>query len=137
MSVAVTIQGLEVRYGDNVALTGVDLELPAGSSLAVIGPNGSGKSTLLNAIAGINPPFAGTISWGGEAPALVLQSTEVDCSTSAGASPPQEIVPAKGGLIPAMAFRSVDFPEPFGPITASELPGGSSRSTPVKATVSP
>ena len=80
MAATLTIQGLEVRYGDTVALTGVDFELPAGSSLAVIGPNGSGKSTLLNAIAGINPPFAGTISWGGEAPALVLQSTSVDRS---------------------------------------------------------
>jgi iron complex transport system ATP-binding protein len=78
VAATLTIQGLEVRYGDTVALTGVDLELPAGRSLAVIGPNGSGKSTLLNAIAGINPPFAGTISWGGEAPALVLQSTSVD-----------------------------------------------------------
>ena len=80
MAAALTIQGLEVRYGETVALTGVNLQLPAGSSLAVIGPNGSGKSTLLSAIAGINPPFAGTISWGGEAPALVLQSTSVDRS---------------------------------------------------------
>lgn len=74
------IRGLEVRYGDTVALTGVDLDLPAGTSLAVIGPNGSGKSTLLNAIAGINPVAAGTISYDGPAPALVLQSTEVDRS---------------------------------------------------------
>ena len=80
MAAALTIQGLEIRYGETVALTGVNLQLPAGSSLAVIGPNGSGKSTLLSAIAGINPPFAGTISWGGEAPALVLQSTSVDRS---------------------------------------------------------
>ena len=58
MAAALTIQGLEVRYGETVALTGVNLQLPAGSSLAVIGPNGSGKSTLLSAIAGINPPFA-------------------------------------------------------------------------------
>ena len=80
MAAALTIQGLEIRYGETVALTGVNLQLPAGSSLAVIGPNGSGKSTLLSAIAGINPPFAGTISWDGEAPALVLQSTSVDRS---------------------------------------------------------
>lgn len=78
MSAALTVRELEVRYGDLVALTGVDLDLPAGSSLAVIGPNGSGKSTLLNAIAGIHPPSAGVIHYEGSAPALVLQSTEVD-----------------------------------------------------------
>ena len=77
---ALEIQGLEVRYGDTVALTDVNLDLPAGSSLAVIGPNGSGKSTLLNAIAGITPTAAGSIHYGGSAPALVLQSTEVDRS---------------------------------------------------------
>lgn len=80
MGAALEIQGLEVRYGDTVALTDVNLDLPAGSSLAVIGPNGSGKSTLLNAIAGITPIAAGSIHYGGSAPALVLQSTEVDRS---------------------------------------------------------
>ena len=80
MGAALEIQGLEVRYGDTVALTDVNLDLPAGSSLAVIGPNGSGKSTLLNAIAGITPITAGSIHYGGSAPALVLQSTEVDRS---------------------------------------------------------
>jgi manganese transport system ATP-binding protein len=78
VAATLAIQGLEVRYGDTVALTGIDLELPGGSSLAVIGPNGSGKSTLLNAIAGIKNLYAGTISWEGDNPALVLQSTSVD-----------------------------------------------------------
>lgn len=75
-----TIRGLEVRYGDKVALTDVDLDLPGGSSLAVIGPNGSGKSTLLNAIAGIKQPAAGSIRYDGTTPALVLQATNVDRS---------------------------------------------------------
>ena len=35
--------------------------VPAGSLLAVIGPNGAGKSTLLKTIAGLLPPFAGTV----------------------------------------------------------------------------
>ena len=80
MGAALTIRGLEVRYDDSVALTDVDLDVPAGTSLAVIGPNGSGKSTLLNAIAGLKTPTAGTIGYDGPAPALVLQSTEVDRS---------------------------------------------------------
>ena len=80
MGATLEILGLEVHYGDAVALTAVDLDVPAGSSLAVIGPNGSGKSTLLNAIAGITPVAAGSIHYRGSAPALVLQSTEVDRS---------------------------------------------------------
>ncbi len=80
MGATLTIRGLEVRYGDSVALTDVDLDLPPGTSLAVIGPNGSGKSTLLNAVAGIVDTSAGTITYDGLTPALVLQSTEVDRS---------------------------------------------------------
>lgn len=80
MAGTLTIRGLEVRYGDTVALTDVDLDVAAGTSLAVIGPNGSGKSTLLNAIAGINEAAAGSITYDGSTPALVLQSTEVDRS---------------------------------------------------------
>lgn len=80
MTPVLRVRDLEVRYGDSVALTGVDLDVPAASSLAVIGPNGSGKSTLLNAIAGVVKPSAGTVVGPGGAPTLVLQSTEVDRS---------------------------------------------------------
>ena len=80
MGAPLEIRDLEVRYGDTVALTDVKLDLPAGTSLAVIGPNGSGKSTLLNAIARIAPVAAGAIRYRGSTPALVLQSTEVDRS---------------------------------------------------------
>ena len=75
-----SVRGLEVRYGTAVALTGVDLDLVAGASLAVIGPNGSGKSTLLGALAGTIAPTAGAVHVTGAAPALVLQSTDVDRS---------------------------------------------------------
>ena len=55
-------------YGDRVALADVELEIPTGSLLAVIGPNGSGKSTLLKTIAGLLPPFSGTVEvFGGPA----------------------------------------------------------------------
>ncbi len=77
---AISISGLEVRFGDTIALSSVDLEVPKGTSLAVIGPNGSGKSTLLGAIAGITEPSAGTVTVQGSPAALVLQSTDVDRS---------------------------------------------------------
>ncbi|MDG2111878.1 MAG: zinc ABC transporter ATP-binding protein AztA [Actinomycetota bacterium] len=80
MTPAIIVEHLEVRYGTTVALARVDLTVPAGSSLAVIGPNGSGKSTLLAALAGTVEPSAGSTNVAGPAPALVLQSTDVDRS---------------------------------------------------------
>jgi iron complex transport system ATP-binding protein len=77
---AITAENLEVCFGDTVALSGVDLTVPAGSSLAVIGPNGSGKSTLLGALAGTIEPSAGFTQVAGLPPALVLQATDVDKS---------------------------------------------------------
>ena len=65
VSLAITTRGLEVRFGDTVALSGVDLDVAMGSSLAVIGPNGSGKSTLLGALAGTLDPSAGEARVGG------------------------------------------------------------------------
>lgn len=80
MTTAIATCDLKVHYGDTVALSGVDLAVPAGTSLAVIGPNGSGKSTLLSALAGTVAPSGGSTSITGAAPALVLQSTDVDKS---------------------------------------------------------
>ena len=80
MTPAITTRGLEVRFGDTVALSDLDLTVAPGSSLAVIGPNGSGKSTLLGALAGSIRSTSGHASVAGSAPALVLQSTDVDRS---------------------------------------------------------
>lgn len=68
-----------MHYGEHVALAGLDLEVAAPASVAVIGPNGSGKSTLLGAIAGLTIPSAGSVS-SSSPPALVLQSTDVERS---------------------------------------------------------
>ena len=53
-------------------LTGVDLEVMAGESVAVRGESGAGKSTLLNLIAGLDTADAGTLTWGNE---IVTQKT--------------------------------------------------------------
>ncbi|MBX9246291.1 ABC transporter ATP-binding protein [Actinotalea ferrariae] len=55
-------RGLVKTFGTTTALAGVDVDLAAGESLAVMGPSGSGKSTLLHCLAGILPPDAGTIA---------------------------------------------------------------------------
>ncbi|HUG49006.1 MAG TPA: ABC transporter ATP-binding protein [Candidatus Limnocylindria bacterium] len=59
------VEGVVVRFGALEALAGVDLTLPPGERLSVLGPSGSGKSTLLRAIAGLEPPTAGRLSWDG------------------------------------------------------------------------
>jgi putative ABC transport system ATP-binding protein len=59
-------RGLEVRYGDLVAVHPLDLELAPGSLLAVTGPSGAGKSSLLWALAGALTPYAGSVTLGGE-----------------------------------------------------------------------
>lgn len=47
-------------------LRGVDLELPAGESVAVLGPSASGKSTLMLCAAGLLKPESGELKWFGD-----------------------------------------------------------------------
>jgi ABC-type Fe3+/spermidine/putrescine transport system ATPase subunit len=59
-------RSLRVSYEDVVALDGIDLQVEAGETVAVLGPSGSGKSTLLYAIAGMIAPSSGEIELDGE-----------------------------------------------------------------------
>jgi energy-coupling factor transport system ATP-binding protein len=61
--------GLVVRYGEAVALRGVDLRLRAGEVVALMGRNGAGKSTLLRSLVGLSSPSGGTVRVLGHDPA--------------------------------------------------------------------
>jgi len=65
VSVLLKIEHLEVRYGDLIGVADVSLEVPAGSVVALLGSNGAGKTTTLNAVAGIVPVSAGSVSFDG------------------------------------------------------------------------
>ncbi len=58
------IRNLTVKYGQNTALSDVNLSVKPGEILAVVGPNGSGKSTLIRAISGILPIYKGEVVYG-------------------------------------------------------------------------
>ncbi len=56
---AIRATKLTVGYGSRAVLRDVDINLPAGASLALVGTNGSGKSTLLKTLVGLIAPLRG------------------------------------------------------------------------------
>jgi putative spermidine/putrescine transport system ATP-binding protein len=60
------LAGLSKRYGEVVAVAGIDLEVQPGEFFTMLGPSGSGKTTTLRMIAGFEDPSAGTIELAGE-----------------------------------------------------------------------
>jgi putative spermidine/putrescine transport system ATP-binding protein len=59
--IAVRLDGVEKRYGDVVAVAGVDLEVRDGEFFSMLGPSGSGKTTTLRMIAGFELPTSGRV----------------------------------------------------------------------------
>ncbi|MDQ4024867.1 MAG: ATP-binding cassette domain-containing protein [Actinomycetota bacterium] len=58
-------QGLVKRYGDVVALDGLDLAVPAGTVLGLLGPNGAGKTTAVRILTTLLDPDEGTVEVAG------------------------------------------------------------------------
>jgi branched-chain amino acid transport system ATP-binding protein len=61
-----SVQSLDVAYGEFQVLWETRLEVTPGEIVAVLGPNGAGKSTLVNTISGLLRPRAGTITFEGQ-----------------------------------------------------------------------
>ena len=59
--VSLAARDIHLAFGDNAVLRGVDIDVPAGSTAAVIGPSGSGKSTLLRSLNRLYEPDRGDI----------------------------------------------------------------------------
>jgi heme exporter protein A len=64
---AIELRGLYRHFGERTVLRDVSLDVPAGSTLAVLGRNGAGKSTLLRILATLLRPHAGEVRVFGEA----------------------------------------------------------------------
>ena len=55
------VRGLRKRYGDVVAVDGVDLEIRTGECFGLLGPNGAGKTTTIEICEGLTPPDEGEV----------------------------------------------------------------------------
>jgi ABC-2 type transport system ATP-binding protein len=62
------LRGARKRYGETVALDGLDLEVRPGELLAVLGPNGAGKTTAIGLLLGLQRPDAGEALLFGRSP---------------------------------------------------------------------
>ena len=62
---AVFSKGLIKRFGEFVAVNGIDLDIRTGECFGFLGPNGAGKSTTMKMVCGLLKPTNGSIHVGG------------------------------------------------------------------------
>lgn len=60
-----SIQQLQVAYGEKTVLHNIDLNIQQGEMIALLGPSGCGKTTLLNALCGFVPTRSGSVQMAG------------------------------------------------------------------------
>lgn len=65
MTLAIKATGLTKKFGDVVALNGIDIEVEEGTVLGLLGPNGSGKTTIVRILATLIQADAGSATVGG------------------------------------------------------------------------
>ncbi|MGY2765761.1 ABC-2 type transport system ATP-binding protein [Thermostichus sp. MS-CIW-26] len=64
-TVAVEMQGVWKRFGQQVAVQDLSLQIPQGEVFALLGPNGAGKSTTIRMLTSLTRPSQGSIRVGG------------------------------------------------------------------------
>jgi ABC-2 type transport system ATP-binding protein len=89
---AIEATGLIKRFGDTLAVDGIDLRIPAGSIYGVLGPNGAGKTTTLRMLLGIIDPDSGERH-------VLGHRRPLDAAPLVG------YLPEERGLYPSMASR--------------------------------
>ncbi len=66
----VRARGLVKRFGEHVAVDGIDVDIAPGEAFGFLGPNGAGKSTTMRMIGAVSPPTAGELRILGMDPAV-------------------------------------------------------------------
>lgn len=86
----------------------LDLTLAAGRTTALVGPSGCGKSTLLRLIAGLEVPTTGTVTIGGQDPAVMRRSGAISVAFQDPSLLPWRTVRGNIALASKLARRPVD-----------------------------
>ncbi|HOX36539.1 MAG TPA: sugar ABC transporter ATP-binding protein [Candidatus Brocadiia bacterium] len=104
----ILMKGIRKSFGEVSVLHGVDLELRAGNTLALVGENGAGKSTLIKVLAGVYPDYGGEIELDGKP----LRMDSPRTSENAGVA----VIFQELSLVPPMTVAENIFlgREPFG-----------------------
>ena len=83
--------GLQKRYGDTLAVKGVNLQVQPGEIFGFLGPNGAGKTTTIKMLIGLLRPSAGTARIGGHD----IQREPIAAKSLIGYAPDQPYLPEK------------------------------------------
>jgi ABC-type multidrug transport system ATPase subunit len=78
-SAVVALDGVHRAFGGNLALAGIDLQVPPGSITVLLGPNGAGKTTAIRMITGALAPDAGTVRTFGLDPSIDGETVRRRC----------------------------------------------------------
>jgi ABC-2 type transport system ATP-binding protein len=75
VSMAIKVRGLVHKYGDVIAVNGIDIDVAEGQCFGLLGPNGAGKTTTVEILEGLLTPTSGEVSilghsWKGDANAI-------------------------------------------------------------------
>ena len=95
------------RYGDNLALDRVSLEIEAGDLVGLLGPNGAGKSTLVSLLTGIRQPSSGRVELLGADPRRASTRRHL------GVTPQETGLPASLRVGEVVDFVRRHFPDPL------------------------
>jgi len=71
MNQLVKVENLHKRYGNEIALGNISLEIPSGTIVGLLGPNGSGKTTMIKILMGLLSDYEGLVTIDGVLPGQV------------------------------------------------------------------
>ncbi|CAM5653750.1 ABC transporter ATP-binding protein [Streptomyces avidinii] len=114
---AVSFRHAAKSFGAVRAVTGLDLDIRCGETVALLGRNGAGKSTAISLLLGLDEPDAGSVRLFGESPARAVRSGRVGAMLQEGRAVPRITVRE------LVAFVARTYPAPMPVAEALRLAG--------------